>query len=104
MIETWLLINTDAIKKAAGNRNYKDNINLPAIKRLESIPNPKETLHELLKKTSGLKGRRLKNFNVHYAVHLVAENIKDYSPLRDLTAFKEFEKDLKEAVEIFLSE
>jgi len=42
--------------------------------------------------------QRVINFNVHYAVHLVAENIKDYSPLRELSAFREFEKDLKIAV------
>jgi len=36
-------------------------------------------------------------------VHLVAENIKDYNPLRKLSAFREFEKDLKVAVELFLS-
>jgi hypothetical protein len=35
-------------------------------------------------------------------VHLVAENIKDYSPLRELSAFREFEKDLKTAVDLFL--
>ena len=101
-METWLLINADAIKKAAGNRNYTGNIDLPVLKNLESLPKPKEMLHELLKETSGLKGRRLKNFNVHRAVHLVAENIKDYSPLRELPAFREFEKDLKAAVNLFL--
>ncbi len=103
MMETWLLINEDAIKKAAGNRNYKENIDLPVLRKLESLAKPKEILHELLEKTSGLKGRRLKTFNVHYAVHLVAENIKDYSPLRELAAFREFENDLKVAVDLFLT-
>jgi len=98
MMETWLLIDRDAIKKAAGNRNYLEDIDLPAFKKLESLVKPKEVLQELLGKTSGLKGRRLKTFNVHRAVHLVAENIKDYSPLRELTAFNEFENDLKMAV------
>lgn len=103
MMETWLLINVDAIKKASGNRNYANDIDLPAIKKLESLAKPKEMLHELIEKTSGLKGRRLKTFNVHGAVHLVAENIKDYSPLRELPAFREFEKDLRIAVDLFLS-
>ena len=102
MMETWLLINTDAIKKASGNRNYSGNIDLPVLKNLESLTNPKEKLHDLLKTTSGLKHRRLKTFNIHYAVHLVAENIKDYSPLRELPAFREFENDLKMAVDLFL--
>ncbi len=98
MMETWLLIDAEAIKKAAGNRNYKENINLPPIKNLEKEQDPKTLLHDLLKKTSGLKGRSLEKFNSHYAVHLVAENIEDYSILRNLTAFQTFEQDLKTAL------
>jgi len=36
MMEVWLLINKDAIKKAASNRNYSGEINLPAVKNLEN--------------------------------------------------------------------
>jgi len=102
MMETWLLINEDAIRKASGNRNYAGIVDLPVLSRLETIKDPKMLLHQTLSKTSGLKGRRLKWFNVHHAVHLVAENIKDYSPLRELSAFREFENDLKTAVDLFL--
>ena len=102
MMETWLLINQDAIKKAAGNRNYTGIIDFPVLSKLESIKDPKTILHQTLLMTSGLKGRRLKTFNVHQAVHLVAENIKDYSPLKKLLAFREFENDLKTAVDLFL--
>jgi len=98
MMETWLLFDRDAIKKASGNRNYTGSIDLPALSRLESIKDTKSILHQKLLKTSGLKGRREKMFHVHQAVHLVAENIKDYKPLRELSAFREFENDLKIAV------
>ena len=98
MMETWLLIDRDAIKKASGNRNYTGNVDLPALSRLESIKDTKAILHHILLNSSGLKGRREKMFHVHQAVHLVAENIKDYSPLRELSAFREFENDLKIAV------
>jgi len=101
MMETWLLIDRDAIKKAAGNRNYVGTIELPDLSKLESIKDPKTELHQKIKTISCLKGRRLKTFNVYHAVHLVAENIKDYSPLRELSAFKEFENDLKMAVDLF---
>ncbi len=102
MMETWLLIDREAIKKAAGNRNYAGEIDLPALSKLESVKDPKTKLHHILETTSGLKGRRLKTFNVHSAVHLVAENIKDFSPLRELAAFREFENDLKVAIDMFL--
>lgn len=95
MMETWLLISESAIKKAAGNRNYKGVINLPSPTTLENIKEPKDILHDYLKEVSGLKKRNLKNFNVHQAVHLVAENINDFSLLRHLESFKVFEADLK---------
>ncbi len=94
MMENWLLLDELAIKKAAGNRNYSNTITLPKISRLENLTEPKLFLQNLLKDVSGLKSRQLKNFNVQQAVHLVAENINDFSPLRQLNSFKKFEMDL----------
>jgi len=102
MMETWLLIEVEAIKKAAGNRNYSKLIDLPPIKRLENENQPKEKLHHILREVSGLKGRNLKKFNPEAAVHLVAENIKDFSPLRNLEAFRAFEAEQIMAVDRFL--
>ena len=48
MMETWLLIDEMSIKKAAGNRNYKDSINLPSVSSLETIKDPKEYELKLL--------------------------------------------------------
>jgi hypothetical protein len=103
MMETWLLINKDAIKRAAGNRSYQGSIAIPPLKTLESIKNSKELLHNILRVSSGLKGRRLSAFNPHAAVHRVAEYIDDYSSLRQLYAFQFFENDLKQKVDLFLS-
>ncbi len=102
MMESWLLFDELAIKKAAENKNYKQEIDLPAINSIEKIKEPKRFLHELLKTVSCKKIRALKDFNIHRAVHLVAENITDFSPLRNLSAFKVFENDLKIAVNKFL--
>jgi hypothetical protein len=93
MMETWLLIESTAIKKAAGNRNYPGSLDLPRIQRLEREQNPKQLLHQLLTEVSGRRGRKL---NVHEAVHAVAEYIEDYSPLRHLEAFQLFETRVKE--------
>jgi hypothetical protein len=98
MTETWLLFDETAIKKAAGNRNFTGKTNLPTINKLENLNDPKLFLHNLLKNASGLKSRNLKNFNVHNAVHLVAENIENFSPLRKLSSFNRFESDLKKVV------
>ncbi|MDI9313008.1 MAG: DUF4276 family protein [Limnohabitans sp.] len=103
MMETWLLINKEAIKKAAGNRNFKEKIDLPSINCLEKTPNPKDKLIEILKTVSGLTGRKLSKFKAHQAVHYVAENISDYSVLRKLNAFRIFENDLKGAIQNLLT-
>lgn len=102
MMETWLLIDEDAIRKAAGNRNYRGRINLPTIRTLERESQPKELLHALLREASGKKGRNLKKFNIDKTVHLVAENIEDFSPLRNLVAFQSFENELKKVVDKYL--
>ena len=98
MMETWLLINAEALKRAAGNRNYTENLSIPNVNQLENIKAPKQLLQELLKQASGLKGRRLKKFNVHQSVHLLADNIIDYSPLRKLNSFLFFESELKQVL------
>jgi len=91
MMETWLLIDEFSIKRAAGNRNYSNKINLPKISSLESTQNPKDELHNILREIVGKK----RKINPYQAVHLVAEYISDFSPLRNLVAFNRFEEDLK---------
>ncbi len=98
MMETWLFFDIEAIKKAAGNRNYKQPIVLPKPKDLEKEQQPKLKLQTILKEVSGKKGRQLDKFNVSQAIHLVAENIEDFSPLRMLHSFQIFEKQLKETL------
>jgi len=58
MQEAWLLIDEPALRCAAGNPNGVINLDMPAIDRLEGIPNPKQVLHELLLDASELTGRR----------------------------------------------
>ncbi|TAG70041.1 MAG: hypothetical protein EAZ26_06445, partial [Runella slithyformis] len=76
MMETWLLIDEMAIRKAANNPNGKVKIQLPAIRQLENLSQPKELLFDLLKQASGLpQGRKLNNLNVFKIRHFVAEYI-----------------------------
>lgn len=102
MMEVWLLIDKVAIKKASGNGNFSGEIILPTIKNLENQNQPKMLLHNLLADASGLKGRNLKKFNPDRAVHLVAEYIEDFSPLRQLVAFQAFENELRRVVDNYL--
>jgi len=94
MLEAWLLIEEGTLRWAAENPKGRMAIELPAVRVLEDMADPKLRLHNLLVTASGLSGRRLKRFNVHSAIHRVADRIEDYSPLRSLPAFRELEQEL----------
>ena len=91
MQEAWLLIDESALRRAAGNLNGKVGLQMPAIERLEDIPDPKRRLHELLLTASELTGRRRKKQNPGRQALRLGELIEDYSPLRRLTAFQHAE-------------
>lgn len=99
MMEAWFLISAEAIKQAAGNRAFNQALPLPAAKNIDKEKNPKTLLYQLLETASGLKGRRLATFNPNARVHLVAEYIEDFSPLRQVQAFLKFEEELKAKVD-----
>ena len=98
MQEAWLLIDEAALRKAAGNPHGSQLLQLPNIHRLETLPDPKDTLHGLLSQASGLTGRRLKQFSANECVHRLAEIINDFSPLRALSAFQALETEIQQVV------
>lgn len=100
MLETWLLFNESAIRNAAGNPRGKEQLQIPDIRKLQQLPDPKNVLHQLILTASGLTGRRLKQFNVHESIHRLADLIDDFSPLRTLSAFQELEVEIQQVVEI----
>lgn len=98
MLEAWLLFSEPAIRKAAGNPLGKCRIQLPSLNRIESLTDPKQTLLKLLKDASELKGRRLKKFNGRQAIHILTNNVQDFSPLYQLSAFQALKTDLSETL------
>lgn len=103
MLESWLLFDETAIRWAAGNSHGRQTLDLPKIRDLEKLPNPKEILYQSLRQASGLQGLRLKKFPVRQRVHRVVECIDDFSPLRALSAFLALEKEVKEVIEQHLT-
>ena len=93
MQEAWLLIDESALRRAAGNPRGRQPLNMPDPRTLEDLPDPKQSLHELLARASGLDGRRLRRFNRDMGrhVHRVAEHIGEFRLLRELTAFQQVE-------------
>ena len=95
MQEAWLLIDETALRRAAGNPNGTQSLDMPDVQRLEELADPKQLIRELLRQASGLRGRRLKRFSWRSSAHRVAEMIDDFSPLYGLAAFQRLAAEVK---------
>jgi len=101
MMEVWLLIDAGAIRRAADNPNGQVHLALPPLNRLEGQPDPKSHLRNLLVEASELNRRRRQQFqrDILWRCARVAELIADFSPLRTLSAFADFEQRTREVME-----
>ncbi len=99
MQEAWLLFDETAIRQAVGNPNGKVKLSLPPPATAETISDPKDVLYGTFRKASELSGRRLKKFSASHAARRLAEYITDFSPLRQLHAFRRLENDLIRSLE-----
>lgn len=91
MTEAWLLFNEKAIRTAAGNPNGTASLNIPPLGMHESIPDPKNVLHNALSTATELQGRRKKKFQSSRAASQITNLIDDFSQLSQLSAFRKFE-------------
>ena len=98
MQEAWLLIDEAALRKAAGDPNGTQPLDMPDVQKLEELADPKQLIRELLRQASGLRGRRLKRFNWRSSAHRVAEMIGDFSVLYRLAAFQRLAAEVKRVV------
>jgi len=100
MMESWLLVDEPALRKAAGNPNGDQLLPMPNVRELEQLSDPKETLRNLLREASGHEGRRLRQFerNLATSIQLVAQLTSDFQPLRGLAAFQMLEKEIERVV------
>jgi putative intracellular protease/amidase len=96
MTEAWLLHDKSAICVAAGKPKGGRDLELPPLKQLEKLADPKAVLRDALLSASEATGhrrrRKLRDFGVMR--HRVAERIGSYAPLRALDGFARLEADL----------
>ena len=95
MMEAWLCFDEKAIRNAASNPNGTASLGLPPLNRIESKPDPKSDLRKALQAASERGGRRLKKFDTARAFWRIVDYIEDFSPLRELSAFRSFEESIK---------
>lgn len=98
MTEAWLLLDEAAIRRAAGNPNGRERLDLPSRDGLERLPNPKNILYRAVAEATGLSVRRQRRFRVGYSVSQITQYIEDFSPLRQLAAFVRLESDVRQII------
>ncbi|HEW79074.1 MAG TPA: DUF4276 family protein [Phycisphaerales bacterium] len=99
MMEAWLLFDINAIRQAAGNPNGTVSLSLPTLSGIESLPDPKRVLRDILLTATGLGTHRRRRFDTNIAVQRIPECIEDFSSLRILSAFIALEEKIKRTIE-----
>ena len=97
MSEAWLLIEEQAIRRAAGNPNGTVALEMPRPHAIEKLVDPKGHLHSLLATASDLPKRRRRAFERDICLQ-VARSIDDFSGLRQLAAFQVLENNVQAVV------
>ncbi|MBF8792230.1 DUF4276 family protein [Pseudomonas monteilii] len=99
MLETWLLADAEAIKRVAGNRGYRGDLpNVPALRALENVRDPKALLLQTLCEVSGTTGARLTKFKKRFGemrARLTFDLDPD-GPVSDLESYKVFRREISE--------
>jgi len=98
MTESWLLLDQQAIRTAAGNPHGTTALQLPPAKSIEKLVDPKAKLFEALIAASDRAGRRKRQFKPEAARHRVAE-LMDLSSLRQISSFAHAETQVKQFFE-----
>jgi hypothetical protein len=68
------------------------------ISRIETLADPKRTLHGALLTAAAVTGRRRRAFDAGGTARRLAELIEDWTPLRQLPAFRQLEADTRKAL------
>jgi hypothetical protein len=95
MTESWLLLDQQAIRTAAGNPRGTAPLELPSSKTIERLADPKTRLFDALNAATDNTGRRKRQFKPEAARHRVAE-LMNLASLRQLPSFEHSEAQVKQ--------
>jgi hypothetical protein len=96
MTEAWLLISESALRSSVGNLKGRAPLNIPAIKKLEKISNPKLLLEQNLILASEVTGRRKKKFFFPEHRARIPDYIEDWNKLLELPSAKRLYEDIRQ--------
>ncbi len=95
MTEAWLLVEENAIRRAAGNPGGREPLGLPDPQKFESV-DAKQALFAALARAKNLNNRRSNRLQPQALRHRVADYLDDLTPLRRLPSFDRFEAGLRQ--------
>lgn len=95
--EAWLLVDASAVRRVARNPGGRVHLGLPHVHAVEACQDPKAVLRAALRIASGLPRRRWRQVDA-IRPRAIADLIRDFSPLRQLTAFQAFEDDVRQVI------
>jgi Domain of unknown function (DUF4276) len=92
MTEAWLLTSEQEIRRVAGKPNGKAPLDLPSLKMIEKIPDPKKVLREAIATASEETGRRLKVLNQRFSQNRrrLLERLDPDGPVAGLPSWQHF--------------
>ncbi|WAT14808.1 hypothetical protein [Xanthomonas fragariae] len=97
MLETWLLVDSQAIRRVAGKAGCEEIECIPALRHLEGIRDSKALLLDALCECSELQGARLKKFKNLFGkmrARLVSA-IDAEGPISELPSYSQFKNDVQ---------
>ena len=98
MSEAWLVTDEGAIRRAVGNPNGREELNLPPLNRVESI-DAKKILDAAIVSAAFNNGtRRRQKFRPERYRFRVAEELPDIARLRLVSSYAEFETRLRQTL------
>lgn len=102
MTEAWLLLDEWAIRSVADNPNGRRALDLPGVRDVERVADPKQRLREVLVLASECSGRRLDIFKRRFAAQrrILLERLDPAGPVAGLQAWQSVVSEVERAVKI----
>lgn len=97
MTEAWLLLDEVEIRRVAGRPSSTNSLGLPAVSRIESVPDPKALLSEILLEAGRPAGRRRRDqFKRDFGRHraLLLQRLDLEGPIDRLPAWQKLKHDI----------
>ncbi|MEU2041732.1 hypothetical protein [Nocardia niwae] len=99
MTEAWLLLDEGAIRRVAGNPRGRTNLNLPSVRKIESVPDPKQLLQQCIITAADCTGRRREQVAKRFSEHRrqLLRSIDCSGPITQLPSWQQLVKDIESA-------